>query len=355
MMLKDQPCAMTRMAPNSFRMLTAFLCLGVLVTQNAAARSFRPSQMPNGTVIGCANCHVNPAGGGTRTPFGQAVFSIIGGSSAQVPFWSPTLAALDSDGDLVSNGQELGDPDGDGVPTAGVPVSNPGNRPPAITSTPVTNAVMGLAFQYAAIATDTEANTMTFAKVSGPAWLNVATNGQVTGTPPDGAAGVAQVQIQVRDLATSTKGNSRQTNIQTFALTTISSLAGWQKMNFNLPTENALADPLADPDEDGLPNLVEYALRLNPRTNSVFQTTPPRFDSSHHLQIPIAIRDDDPKLGAQMETDATVLFPAPSVITTTNVTASTPTPGFKTLLFTDTVAQTNTASRFGKIKLLLLP
>lgn len=214
---------------------------------------------------------------------------------------------------------------------------------------------MGLAFQYSTTATDAEANTMTFAKVNGPAWLNVATSGQVTGTPPDGSSGAAQVRIQVRDLATSTKGNSRQTNIQTFALTTISSLAGWQKLNFNLPTENALADPLADPDGDGLPNLVEYALRLNPRTNSVFKTTPPHFDSSHRLQIPIAIRDDDPKLSAQMEADSTVIFPGPSVITTTNVAASTPGPGFKTLLFTDTVARTNTAARFGKIKLLILP
>jgi len=41
---------------------------------------------------------------------------------------------LDSDGDGTSNGAELGDPDGDGTPTPGATITNPGNansRPPA--------------------------------------------------------------------------------------------------------------------------------------------------------------------------------------------------------------------------------
>lgn len=332
----------------------ALLALASLASPMAVARDFRVNLIPNGAVIGCAACHVSPSGGGTRTPFGNAVFAIVGGPSS-TPFWSPTLAARDSDGDGLSNGQELGDPDGNGVPTAGLPVSNPGNRPPAFTSTPATNAVMGLAYQYTATATDAEANSVSFAKVSGPLWLNVASGGQITGTPPEGSSGAAQVQISVRDLATATKGNSRQTNIQTFALAINSSFAGWQRLNFNLPAESTLAGALADPDQDGLPNLVEYALRLNPRTNSILVTSPPQFDAEGHMQIPIAIRDDDPKLSAQMEAADTVTFAAPVTVTTTNVTASTPGPGFKTLLFTEPVAQTNAAARFGKIKLQILP
>ncbi len=44
--------------------------------------------------------------GGPRTSFGNEVWSIVGRSRA--PFWSEALAAMDSDGDGFSNGQELG-------------------------------------------------------------------------------------------------------------------------------------------------------------------------------------------------------------------------------------------------------
>lgn len=98
-----------------------------------SARSFRVQMIPNGAAFGCANCHVSAGGGGARNAFGSAVGAIVGGPQA-TPFWSATLAALDSDGDGAANGAELGDPDGDGTATAGARVTNPGNansRPPA--------------------------------------------------------------------------------------------------------------------------------------------------------------------------------------------------------------------------------
>lgn len=82
--------------------------------------------LPNGSRFNCANCHINPNGGGPRNPFGLDVEAIVGGPSA-IPFWSSILAALDSDGDGFTNGQELGDPDGDGTPIPGATVTNPGN------------------------------------------------------------------------------------------------------------------------------------------------------------------------------------------------------------------------------------
>ena len=81
--------------------------------------------MPNGNVNSCANCHVNPRGGDQRTAFGQDVFAITGRGNA--PFWSDTLAAMDSDGDGFTNGQELGDPDGDGTAETGAQVTHPGD------------------------------------------------------------------------------------------------------------------------------------------------------------------------------------------------------------------------------------
>lgn len=82
--------------------------------------------LPNGSRFNCSNCHVSSGGGGARNPFGADVLDIVGGSSS-IKFWSPELAALDSDGDGFTNGQELGDPDGDGTPIPGASVSNPGS------------------------------------------------------------------------------------------------------------------------------------------------------------------------------------------------------------------------------------
>ena len=83
----------------------------VLWNQSALARNFRVNQIPNGSENGCANCHVNPAGGGSRNEFGSAVESGFLDGSGNVT-WNATLAAMDSDGDGFSNGHELEDPFG---------------------------------------------------------------------------------------------------------------------------------------------------------------------------------------------------------------------------------------------------
>ena len=113
---------------NSHR-LFAVLVIVFIGWGQADARPFRVSQLPNGSMIGCASCHVNPAGGGARTPFGNDInnnYLTQPGRSGQV-VWNAMLAMLDSDGDGVSNGRELGDPDGDGMTDASIQVTNPGD------------------------------------------------------------------------------------------------------------------------------------------------------------------------------------------------------------------------------------
>ena len=94
-------------------LLVAVLFLGGVVVDEAAARGKRVSQIPNGAAFSCNACHT--AGGGTpRNAFGLAIetnFLTAAGAAGDV-VWGPELAALDSDGDGIANGVELGDPDG---------------------------------------------------------------------------------------------------------------------------------------------------------------------------------------------------------------------------------------------------
>ena len=127
---------------NSHRLFVVLVIVFVGWGQ-ADARPFRVSQLPNGSMLGCASCHVNPNGGGTLTPFGRDInnnYLVPSGRTGNVQ-WNAMLAMLDSDGDGVSNGQELGDPDGDGMTDANIPVTNPGDPNSFVPQQPVMPAV----------------------------------------------------------------------------------------------------------------------------------------------------------------------------------------------------------------------
>lgn len=92
----------------------------------ADARAFRVGQIPNGSKFRCASCHVNSNGGGALTPFGTEINQNYLRSDGSVD-WNAALAMLDSDGDGVSNGQELGDPDGNNTTDPSIELTNPGD------------------------------------------------------------------------------------------------------------------------------------------------------------------------------------------------------------------------------------
>ena len=106
----------------SFKILL-FVAINLLSITQANARSWRVEQIPNGNKFNCLNCHYAPYGG-PRNSFGVEVESVVSRGSND-SFWNSVLAAKDSDGDGSSNGEELGDPDGDGKPTNGANITNP--------------------------------------------------------------------------------------------------------------------------------------------------------------------------------------------------------------------------------------
>ena len=80
------------------------------------------------------------------------------------------------------------------------------NSAPVFTVDPISrpNAFEGIAYSntLAGSATDVDAgDTLTYSKVSGPAWLNVATNGTLSGTPGAGDVGAIPITVKVEDNA----------------------------------------------------------------------------------------------------------------------------------------------------------
>lgn len=126
--------------------LIPLFLIAALTTSILVSQSFRVSQIPNGGVNSCANCHLNPNGGGPRNSFGQTVESGFLNSQGNV-VWGPSLANLDSDGDGFSNGVEL--QNASGVWTGGTigdpsKVTNPGDpqskpNPTSLTETTIPN------------------------------------------------------------------------------------------------------------------------------------------------------------------------------------------------------------------------
>lgn len=97
----------------------------------AEARSFRLSQVPNGSQFGCALCHNNAQGGGPRNGFGAQVENTLEEPKETADVNWAAIYDQDGDADGYSNGFELGDPDGewmDGDPNPGGDVYGPQDR-----------------------------------------------------------------------------------------------------------------------------------------------------------------------------------------------------------------------------------
>ena len=143
------------------------------------------------------------------------------------------------------------------------------NDPPVFPSTPITGAAgtQGVAYSatLAGTATDPDTgDTLRFSKVSGPAWLSIATNGALTGTPSGANTGANSFVVRVTDAGG--LHADATLNIQVAALPDSNGngiLDAWEIAHFGNANQGANAAD-ADPDGDGLSNLMEYALNTDP-------------------------------------------------------------------------------------------
>lgn len=93
------------------------------------------------------------------------------------------------------------------------------NDAPVFTIDPIlkADASQGAAYtgqSLAGSATDADAgDTFTYSKVSGPAWLVVAANGALTGTPPSGSSGLNTFIVRVTDASSATDDAELRINV----------------------------------------------------------------------------------------------------------------------------------------------
>ncbi|MDP4644409.1 MAG: polysaccharide lyase family 7 protein [Opitutales bacterium] len=118
------------------------------------------------------------------------------------------------------------------------------NQAPAFSSNPITelNATYGVAYSgntLADDASDLEGDTMTFTKTGGPAWLSVATDGTLSGTPLVGNLGLNVFTVQV-----DATGGS---DTATLNITVDAPFAGGTLFDDNFADDNLAATGTPDP------------------------------------------------------------------------------------------------------------
>ncbi len=139
----------------------------------------------------------------------------------------------------------------DNVNDAPVFTTDPMNKPDANEGEAYSDTIAGSA-------TDVDAgDALTYSKIGGPAWLNVAANGALSGTPANTNVGLNVFTVKVEDLALAS-------DTATVNITVISAYDVWAA-SYGLTGSNALKS--ADLEPDSMDNFLEFALGGNPSTN----------------------------------------------------------------------------------------
>jgi hypothetical protein len=144
------------------------------------------------------------------------------------------------------------------------------NRAPYFTSQPLVLPIASTEAAYAgSVANDArdpnDGDALTFTKIAGPAWLTVATDGTLSGTPATADTGSNSFTVRVTD----SHGLFSDATLLIEVDDSQPPIEAWRDASFESESGNsAIAGNDADPDGDGLPNLIEYALGLDPNSPS---------------------------------------------------------------------------------------
>jgi hypothetical protein len=105
-----------------------------------------------------------------------------------------------------------------------------------------------------------DGDTLSFEKINGPGWLSIAPDGALSGLPGELDQGTQLFSVRVTDAAGLTADGTLQITV-----TVPSTFETWQLAEFGPQAgEPLVAGELADPDQDGFANLMEYALGTDP-------------------------------------------------------------------------------------------
>lgn len=199
------------------------------------------------------------------------------------------------------------------IATLNITVANI-NDAPAFTNSIITGsgATQDIPYSYnlAGTATDPDVNdTLTYSKVSGPAWLSVAESGALTGTPGSGDIGPNSFMVRVTDAVGLSADASLEIEVAATALVDTNAngiLDTWEIAKFgSAGVGEHPAD--GDPDGDGLSNLLEFALNTHPAepnaspltlsivtvgADQYLQLTAPKNPEAINLTFTIEVTDD---------------------------------------------------------------
>lgn len=157
-------------------------------------------------------------------------------------------------------------PEFSGGPAGTYPgTANSGGTVPSITTAAVADATVGASYSVALQAIDGDgALTWTVSVGALPAGLTLSSGGTISGTPS--TSGTSEFTVRVADVDNDTATQALSILVNPAPPPIVQGYAGWAATQFS-PQELGdaqISGASADPDGDGLPNLLEYALGLDP-------------------------------------------------------------------------------------------